>query len=67
VTLQGIQLRRVDTIEDATEFLQWLDHSRSVLAIDTETTGRDWWLPNFTRLVQFGDTKTGWTLSVTRW
>ena len=54
--------------EDAEEFLRWLGQRRpGILAIDTETTGLDWWTPHFTRLVQFGDAETGWTLSVRDW
>lgn len=67
MSLAGSQLRRVDTIEDAAEFLRWIEDPRPILAIDTETTGRDWWKSNFTRLVQFGDSQTGWTLGVHYW
>jgi DNA polymerase-1 len=65
--LQGTNLEVVDSIEKAQLFLTWLSERRPVLAIDTETTGLDWWKTPFTRLVQFGDGMTGWTLSALRW
>lgn len=67
MTLAGVSLRRVDTADDCAEFLRWLSQSRPVLAIDTETTGRDWWRPGFTRLIQFGDGGTGWTIGLHLW
>lgn len=65
--LASVQLRRVSTVEEAREFLVWLGERRPILSIDTETTGLEWWTPKFTRLVQFGDACTGWTLSVRDW
>lgn len=65
--LGDLTLRTVDTVEEAAEFLRWLSEDRPVLGIDTETTGLEWWTPGFLRLVQFGDARTGWTLSAHRW
>jgi DNA polymerase-1 len=64
---EGIELHYVETVEEAATFLTWLGERRPILSIDTETTGLEWWTPNFTRLVQFGDGMTGWTISVERW
>lgn len=64
---EGIELHYVETVEEAERFLTWLGERRPILAIDTETTGLEWWTPNFTRLLQFGDGMQGWTLSVERW
>lgn len=60
---------QVKTAEDVREFWEWLTRSdRTYLAVDTETTGLDWWSPSFrVRLVQFGDTDTGWTVSYQGW
>lgn len=66
-SLDDVQLLQVRTVSDAEEFLRWLGERREVLSIDTETTGLEWWTPRFTRLVQFGDTEAGWTLSVRDW
>lgn len=66
-SLDDVVLRKVETVADAEEFLRWLGERREVLSIDTETTGLEWWTARFTRLVQFGDTETGWTLSVRDW
>lgn len=65
--LASVQLRTVDSPDTAAEFLRWLGERRPVLAIDTETTGLEWWTPHFARLVQFGDAETGWTVSVRDW
>lgn len=65
--LSGVDLHKVDTVDEAQDFLRWLGERRPVLAIDTETTGLKWWTPNFVRLVQFGDAQTGWTVSARRW
>ena len=64
---EGIELHYVETVEEADSFLRWLGGRRPILAIDTETTGLQWWTPNFTRLVQFGDAMQGWTLSIEKW
>lgn len=57
----------VETIEDVATFLEWLQLHRAVLGVDTETTGLEWWQPNFLRTVQFGDAERGFTLPVTWW
>ena len=48
-------------------FRSWLGERRPILGIDTETTGLQWWTPNFLRTVQFGDGATGWTLPYGWW
>lgn len=60
-------LTLVDDVPTAERFLSWLGERRPVLAIDTETTGLEWWTPHFTRLVQFGDGEQGWAVSVRDW
>jgi DNA polymerase-1 len=60
-------LHLVDDVDSAQRFLAWLGERRPILAIDTETTGLDWWEPNFCRLVQFGDGASGWAISVRNW
>jgi DNA polymerase-1 len=59
--------RWVGSVDDAQDFLAWLGERRPILAIDTETCGLHWWEPHFTRLVQFGDGQTGWSLDVRNW
>lgn len=44
----------VESLDEANEFFRWLGERRSVLAIDTETGGLEWWKVPL-RLVQFGD------------
>lgn len=62
-----LQFRYVETVEDAGAFLDWVRQRRFIIAIDTETTGLDWWTPHFVRLVQFGDVETSWSVSAARW
>lgn len=64
--LQNVKLRLVDSVADAAEFLAWLGQRRDVLGVDTESEGLS---PTATRLrmVQFGDTQTGWAIPWERW
>ncbi len=63
----SITLRRVEDPASAEEFLRWLGERRPTLALDTETTGLEWWTPNFVRLVQFGDGQGGWAIPFRNW
>lgn len=60
------QLHLVETYEDVQRLLGWCEEIPSV-AIDTETTGLQWWTPRFTRLVQFGCGDHGWAVPVEWW
>ena len=64
--LSGVQLHRIDCIDDAMAFKRWLGERRPVLACDTETEGLKPWRDKV-RLVQFGDGMTGWTIRWDRW
>ncbi len=48
--------------------MRWLGerHEGDVIGFDTETEGFQWWRMNC-RLVQFGDTMTGWAIPFERW
>jgi len=65
-----IDVRLVETIDDIADFMVWLDDNiarREVLAIDTETTGLEWWTYAFTRLWQVGDGMSGWAVPTEWW
>lgn len=62
--LSAVQLKLVETIDDAFALKRWLGERREVLAFDTETGGLDWWRDPL-RLVQLGDEQTGWAIPVT--
>jgi DNA polymerase I len=64
--LDHVQLKRVNTFEDAGEFMRWLGERRRVLGVDTETGG---FVPERERLrlAQFGDLDTGWAIDWERW
>jgi DNA polymerase-1 len=67
LSLNGVKLKRINDSDDVAEYFRWLGQSRSVLAFDTETKGLNWAEPGFTRLVQFGDTETGYTIATHLW
>lgn len=65
--LGDVKLHRVDTLEDANEFMRWLGERRPTpLAVDTETTGLSPQVDRV-RLVQFGDGAQGWTVPWEEW
>lgn len=61
-----VSLTLVETWEDACDFVRWLGERRSALAVDTETTGVEFWRDRL-RLVQFGDTRAGWAVPWDEW
>lgn len=67
MSLDGVDLRRLTSYEDIPAFMEWLARPRQVLAVDTETTGLQWWTPGFLRTVQFGDTAGAWVVSARQW
>lgn len=61
------ELHLVRNLDDIVEFTNWLGtkHENNALGLDTETTGLDWYHPNFrTRMVQVGDKNHGWAFEV---
>ncbi len=57
-----MELRLVSDDESVRQFEEWLLYRRrDRLAVDSETTGLDPWHDEL-RLVQFGDTETGWAV-----
>lgn len=66
-----IDMHLVRTAADCGDFLQWLDEeldARSVLAIDTETTGGHWYNEHmFVRLWQIGTATEGYAIPVEWW
>lgn len=61
------ELHLVETLEDANAFARWLGQPRRVLAVDTETTGFNWWGEDRIRLAQVGDEHAGWSIPWERW
>lgn len=65
-----LQLRYVETIDDAMDMKRWLseDRGRSCIGVDTETSGLTWNRPgDRLRLVQVGDKHTGWSVPWELW
>lgn len=65
--MRDANLTLVDSWEEAQQFIDWLGQRHDFLACDTETTGLRWWTPGFVRLIQFGDTESGWAVPMSRW
>lgn len=66
MSLNDVKLHYVESVHDVTEFMTWLSKRRTILAVDTETTGLKPWRDHV-RLVQFGDHDDGWTFRWDRW
>jgi DNA polymerase I len=64
--LEDLQFRRVETWDDACDFMSWLGESRPWLGCDTETSGLLLGDDQI-RLVQFGDARMGWALDYPEW
>lgn len=67
MSLQGVNLHLVETLDDVRKCVEWLEGlTCERLGFDTETTGLS---PetDSVRLVQFGDAFTGWAIEIERW
>lgn len=54
--------------DEVGQFWGWLTKPRPWVAVDTETTGLDVYAPDFrVRMLQFGDTDSGWAIDFQRW
>jgi len=70
VSLDDVQVRLVDNLDDVEAFAAWMRsyaESGEPLAIDTEGTGFYWHSGDYVRLVQIGDAQLGWSLPWERW
>lgn len=56
----------VESFADVERFMTWLGERRTWMAVDTETSGLDWWRDKL-RLVQIGDPHTAWAFSWEDW
>lgn len=58
----------VDSYDEVVNFFNWLSQRHAIIAVDTETTGLEWWRSDSAvKLVQFGDTEEGWSIPCHRW
>lgn len=66
--LDHVNLRLVQTTQDAAAFMSWLGERRAgkYLGVDTETSGFHHWEDRL-RLIQFGDMNAGWAIPWERW
>jgi DNA polymerase-1 len=68
--LQQTLIGRVDSFEDAQDFMRWLGESRgrTILAVDTETSGLNPWAYDArVRLAQFGDENSAWVINAEKY
>jgi DNA polymerase-1 len=65
----NLKIRVLTSPEQMADFWGWLtDPHRVMVAVDTETTGLDWWQPSFkVRMIQFGDVTGGWAIPFDGW
>lgn len=56
-----VRISLVRTMEDANEFLRWVQRPWDIMGIDVETSGLDWYDGRL-RLVQFGTDEEGWAI-----
>lgn len=67
MTLQGVSLHLVETLEDVHACMTWLEGlTCDRIGFDTESTGLSPELDSV-RLVQFGDRDTGWAIPINWW
>lgn len=68
MSLDGVKLKLVDSIQEAFNLLNWLNERRplNALAIDLETEGLDRQNHNI-KLAQIGDGMTGWAIPWDHW
>lgn len=64
--MNDARLTLVNTLPLLQDFLTWLAQPRTVLAIDTETEGLNFWEHNV-RLIQIGDATAGWAFPWPNW
>lgn len=64
--LAHVQLKLVETLDDALELKRWLGERRDVLGIDTESGGLSHHRDDL-RLIQLGDLDTGWAIPWPHW
>jgi DNA polymerase-1 len=64
--LDDVKLHLVDSIDEMGELQRWMGQPRSILAVDTETQGLEWW-HHRPRMVQVGDAREGWAVPWDLW
>lgn len=64
--LDNCLINYVETIDDVLEFKRWASLKRDWFSIDTETSGLSPFKEHI-RLIQFGDTESGWAMRWDRW
>lgn len=65
MSLDGVEVHLLDSVDAAGEFLRWLS-ARDRVALDTECSGLDKDRDRV-RLVQFGDAREAWAIPFERW
>lgn len=65
-SLDNVKLHLVDSIDGMGDLQRWMGQPRSILAVDTETQGLEWW-HHRPRLIQVGDSQEGWAIPWDLW
>ena len=66
MSIEDANIVFVQSFEDVQNYFTWLSERREWMAFDTETGGLEFWKQPL-RLVQVGDTETGWVFRADRW
>lgn len=64
--MEDVSLNLIESVQDASAFMSWMEQPRTWLGVDTETEGLDWYRQKL-RLVQIGDADAGWAIPWERW
>lgn len=65
----NLKIKVLTSPDQMADFWSWLtEPRRRMVAVDTENSGLDWWMPSFkVRLIQFGDVTGGWAIPFEGW
>lgn len=68
MSLEDVEVHLIETTDEVADFMRWLGESRpgNKISYDTESTGLDK-DRDYARLIQFGDSRHGWAMSVDAW
>lgn len=67
--IETASLFLIDSVEECVRFIAWLnsDRGRDFIAVDTETSGLGVHTGDYIRLIQIGDSDTGWAIPWEQW
>ncbi len=67
MAVEPCEIRLIQDVEDAFDFMRWLGEKRTLIGVDTETEGLNLFSGDKVRLLQIGDERKGWVISIRNW